>query len=76
MNPNILEIDGKKLDLSKMNPKTRIRVGNRHVRVSDIPHDVYTLECGDKGRGFGVELGDVIFCEKCADVKKVSDRRR
>lgn len=76
MNPNILEINGKKFDLGKMNPKARIKVGNRYIKVADIPHDIYTLECGHKDRGYGVEVGDIVFCQKCQDTKTVSLRKR
>ena len=76
MNKNILEIGGKKLDINKMNPRTRIKIGNRYVRVGQIPHDVYTLDCGHKGPGFGVEVGEIIFCDKCTELKAVSTRKR
>lgn len=76
MDKNVLEIDGKKLDISKMNPRSRIKVGNRYIRVSQIPHDVYTLNCSHKGRGFGVELGEQIFCDTCSELQPVVDRKR
>lgn len=71
MTANLLEIGGKKFDLTKMNPNSTITVRGHRIKVKDIPYDVYTLKCGHIGRAFGAETGDIMFCDSCHDDKEV-----
>lgn len=76
MDGNVLELNGRKYDLSRMNPNSKIKIAGRSIRVKDIPHDVYTLACGHIGRGFFVQLNDIIFCQHCQETKSVARVKR
>lgn len=76
MDGNLLEINGTTYDLSKMNPNSKIRFAGRSIKVKDIPHDVYTLDCTHMGRGFFVHVNDVFFCNTCGENKFVSKVKR
>lgn len=76
MDGNLLTLNGKTYDLSKMNPNSKIRFAGRSIKVKDIPHDVYTLDCGHLGRGFFVQTKDIIFCSQCQENKSVAKVKR
>ena len=41
------------------------------IRLSDLPLTAYWLRCGCTGREYGVQDGDLLFCDKHADRYKV-----
>jgi hypothetical protein len=43
----------------------------KQVRLTDLPLVAYWLRCGCVGRAYGVQGGDLLFCEEHADRYKV-----
>lgn len=44
----------------------------RRIKAGDIPLTAYTLECGHRGRGIALSVGNVLFCDSCMEDKAVT----
>lgn len=69
--------DGAKrsLRVTLAHPDKVVTIHGRNVRVGDIPLSIFALECGHKGKGIAVTVGNTIFCDDCKELKKVHSAR-
>lgn len=65
----------KPIRVTLSNPDRVVPIRGHKVRVGDIPLSIFTLECGDKGKGIAVVTGNMIFCDECKDIKRVQSAR-
>lgn len=42
------------------------------VRLDEIKLVAYLLSCSHSGRDYGIKKGDLLFCDKCKEIIKVS----
>lgn len=71
----IITDSGRTVRITHLDPNAKIRVYGRTVRARDIPLSIYHLECTHTGKGIGVAVGDVLFCEPCGTTKSVTSSR-
>lgn len=56
--------DGRVIRVSTADPKQRIRIHGRNLRVGDIPLTAATLACGHIIRGIAFQKNDLVYCDE------------
>lgn len=65
--------NGKTIRLTTANPDKIITIGGRKIRVGDIPFVTARLSCTHVVRGIAFSVNDIVFCDKCADDRTVTE---
>lgn len=75
--PDEIYVDGstRPVRVTYLDPDEVLSIRGRTIRVGDIPLSLYTLECGHKGKGIAVQVGNTVFCDTCQDGKTVVKSR-
>lgn len=72
---SILTDDRGMVRLSELSPQTRVKVRGRYIVAKNIPLSAYFLDCTHTGQGIAIAEGQIIFCEKCRENRRVASAR-
>ena len=64
---------GTTMSKRKGNRTPSVKVDGRRVTLADFPIIAFSLTCGHVGRERAIRVGDHVFCDTCADTKRVAN---